>query len=166
MLRNCLFATLTLALLGGAARGAPADEGGAGRILIRAAKIYTGSGGGGAVLSPGSMLIENGKVVAVGTDLEAPMGAELLAELVARGGSAITVMPGGGIQPDNIRALVDATYAREIHFAALTTGDSLMAYRNPRCAMGATAAVPGEFERCATDPNLVAAFVRALADTD
>jgi copper homeostasis protein len=42
-------------------------------------------------------------------------GVEVLAHLVERAGSRLTVMPGGGIRAHNARAVIDRTRAREIH---------------------------------------------------
>ncbi len=70
--------TRFLAALGAAAwltAGASASELPS-RYLVRAGKIYTG--GSPAVLSPGSLLVVDGKVAAVGEDLEAPPGIRVL----------------------------------------------------------------------------------------
>ena len=45
-------------------------------------------------------------------------GAEAIAEFVRRCGDELTVMPGGGITPENAAALVLSTGTREIHFSA------------------------------------------------
>lgn len=45
-------------------------------------------------------------------------GLDRLTELIALAGERITVMPGGGIRPDNIVDLLRRTGARELHFSA------------------------------------------------
>ena len=108
-------------------------------------------------------LIEIGveRVLTSGQEATAVRGTALLRELVERGADRIIVMPGGGIAPDGIGPLVASTGCREVHFAALGSAESPMQYRNPRCAMGATAEVPGEYERVTTSLDLVRRFVKA-----
>ena len=62
-------------------------------------------------------LIEAGisRVLTSGGAATAVDGAELLAELVQRAGSRLTVMPGGGIRAHNAREVIERTRAREIH---------------------------------------------------
>lgn len=62
-------------------------------------------------------MIEAGvsRVLTSGGAPTAVEGVERLADLVARAGSRLTVMPGGGIRAHNARAVIDRTRAREIH---------------------------------------------------
>ena len=89
-------------------------------------------------------------------------GIELVGELVERAGDRIAVMPGAGATPENVRAIVDGTGAREVHVFAGKVQDSAMQFRNPGCTMGAPIA-RGEYELCETDAAGVAAFLRALS---
>lgn len=82
-------------------------------------------------------------------------GADLIAELVRRSGPDLTVLPGGGITPQNAAALVIATGARELHFSARTE----VASRPPAVRVG-----PLDGGRYRTDPQVVAAIVAAVAD--
>lgn len=102
------------------------------------------------------------RVLTSGQEVDAVLGMPLLAELVKQAGDRIIVMPGGGITPERIREVVETTGCRDVHFAALGPGESPMEYRNPRCAMGATPEVPGEYDRTATDVDLVRRFVAAV----
>lgn len=106
------------------------------------------------------------RVLTSGQEATAVRGTGLLRELVERAADRIIVMPGGGIPPDGIAPLVAATGCREVHFAAFRSAESPMQYRNPRCAMGATAEVPGEYERVTTSLDLVRRFVTAARGTD
>ncbi len=103
------------------------------------------------------------RVLTSGQEVDAMLGRSLLAELVERANDRIIVMPGGGILPERIRDLVETTGCQDVHFAALGDDESPMEYRNPRCAMGARPEVPGEYDRVATDVDLVRRFVSALA---
>lgn len=55
------------------------------------------------------------RVLTSGGAATAADGVELLATLVERAGSRLTVMPGGGIRAHNARAVLERTRAREIH---------------------------------------------------
>lgn len=55
------------------------------------------------------------RVLTSGGAATAADGVEVLAALVERGGSRLTVMPGGGIRAHNARAIIERTCAREIH---------------------------------------------------
>jgi copper homeostasis protein len=47
----------------------------------------------------------------------APEGADLIAELIQRAGERIVIMPGAGLEPENVAAFVRRTGAREVHAA-------------------------------------------------
>lgn len=108
-------------------------------------------------------LIELGvdRVLTSGQESAVPLGLSLLRDLVQRAGDRIIVMPGAGIEADNIREVAAVTGAKELHFAAFCKTESGMSFRNPRPAMSAGPA-PGEFELQSTDRDLVARFVQAL----
>lgn len=58
------------------------------------------------------------RVLSSGAASSAPAGASLLQALVAQAAGRITVMPGAGIDADNVAALRDATGAIEFHASA------------------------------------------------
>jgi copper homeostasis protein len=109
-------------------------------------------------------LIELGvdRVLTSGQAASVPEGLPLLRELVEAAGERITVMPGAGIREDNLRHVIAATGAREIHFTAMRRAESPMEHRNPRPRMGGIE-IPGEFGRPVTDPALVRAMTAAAA---
>ena len=110
-------------------------------------------------------LIELGvdRVLTSGQERSVPEGLALIGELVQQAGDRIIVMPGAGIEEDNIREVAERTGAKELHFAAFAKGESGMRYRNPRPDMSAGPA-PGEYELQFTDPERVRRFVVALGD--
>ena len=92
-----------------------------------------------------------------------PDGIPLLTDLVRRAGDELIVMPGGGgVDPDNVRQIVDATGAREVHFAALGVVESTMQHRNPNCTMGAGTPL-GEYQRWDTDQDRVRRCIEAIS---
>ena len=106
-------------------------------------------------------LVELGvdRILTSGQVDSAAAGVPLLRDLVQRAGARIRVMPGGGILEDNIRDVVEETGCKEVHFAAGATLASPMGWHNPRCTMG-YGTIPGEYDRCVTDPGRVGEFIR------
>lgn len=82
-------------------------------------------------------------------------GAELIAELVRRSGSDLTILPGGGVTPDNAAALVTATGAHELHFSARTA--------MPTAAPAVPVGPMDGGQRYRTDAGVVAAIVAAVS---
>lgn len=107
------------------------------------------------------------RVLTSGQARSVPEGTGLIRELVEAAEGRIGVMPGGGIREENLRGVLEATGAREVHFTAFRTEESPMVHRNPRPLMGASR-VPGEYERVRTDPRRVRRFLEVaggLQDT-
>jgi copper homeostasis protein len=102
------------------------------------------------------------RILTSGQAQTAPEGQHLIREAVERAAGRISVMPGGGLGRENVREIVRSTGVKEVHFAALSLGESPMTHRNLRPLMGA-ARVPGEYERITTDPNRVRSIVGELA---
>ncbi|WP_460567656.1 copper homeostasis protein CutC [Flaviaesturariibacter terrae] len=71
------------------------------------------------------------RILTSGQQPGAPQGAELIARLVTAAGDRITIMPGSGIRPDNIRALAEATGASEFHSSLRGRRESSMEFRHP-----------------------------------
>ena len=97
------------------------------------------------------------------TDVE--RGADALRRLVARAGSSITVMPGGGVRSSNARELLRTTGARELHASASTDCASAMEHTGSAPALG-SAQAPNERVRRVTSIEEVRALARVLADAD
>jgi len=96
------------------------------------------------------------RVLTSGGMPSAVAGTPALAKLVSQAGGRIVVMPGAGIDPDNVRALREHTRAREFHASAKRRLPSAMR-RVPRDTLGMGA---GETR---TDTETVRAIVAALA---
>jgi copper homeostasis protein len=103
------------------------------------------------------------RILTSGQARSAPEGQALIREAVERAAGRISIMPGGGLRPENVRGFVESTGVEEVHFAALARGESPMTHRNLRPLMGADR-VPGEYERVTTDPDLVSRVVAELGE--
>lgn len=76
------------------------------------------------------------RVLTSGQQPTALQGADLLRELVQQAEDRIVVMPGCGVNEQNIQELARRTGAREFHFSAREPLESLMQVRNPALSMG------------------------------
>lgn len=105
-------------------------------------------------------LIELGipRVLTSGLEAGVVDGIPMIRGLVESAGGEISVMPGGGVRPENVARLIQETGVEEVHFTAFRTSPSPMVHRNPRPRMGA-GEVPGEFHRPSTDAARVRQFL-------
>lgn len=72
------------------------------------------------------------RVLTSGQEKTAIKGASLIAELVAQANGRISIMPGSGIRPENLKELIEITGATEYHSTAKTIVESEMIYKNVR----------------------------------
>jgi copper homeostasis protein len=99
------------------------------------------------------------RVLTTGQESSALEGLELIAELVRQAGGRIIIMP-GGINERTASRIVAGSGAREFHFAALSSVNGRMAYRNPRVFMGGELRPP-EYALSITDPASVRSVIAA-----
>ena len=93
------------------------------------------------------------RVLTSGAAPEAPEGRDMIRAMVARADGRISVMPGCGLEPDNVAELVRETGVREIHAACLSSVDGPRAFSDFDPPGG----------RFVTDADKVRAMVEALA---
>ncbi|GLQ11397.1 copper homeostasis protein CutC [Devosia yakushimensis] len=87
-------------------------------------------------------------------------GVDILKDTTAIADGRIVIMACGALDQDNIAQVRRATGVDEMHFAALKTLKSTMAFRNPHVGMGGTA-IEREYEITVTDENAVRATIAA-----
>jgi copper homeostasis protein len=102
------------------------------------------------------------RVLTSGGAADVVAGTPVRARLVARAAGRLGVLAGGGVRPENARALVAATGVREVHASCGVLRASGMAFANAACDLGG-AHLPGEYERRATDGAVVRALRTALS---
>lgn len=85
-----------------------------------------------------------------------------LASLIERSGRDITVVPCGGIRPDNIQRVLDVGGVREVHIGASTRRQSPMRYRRSGVSMG-VAYRPDEYSVEAADTERIAGVAGGIA---
>lgn len=91
----------------------------------------------------------------------APEGAGLIADLIRQSGGEIIIMPGGGLNEQNINEFAKMVNATEYHATLRRKVESGMIFRRDDVFMGGLSAIP-EFSILETDPERVAAMVASL----
>lgn len=102
------------------------------------------------------------RVLTSGQAATAPEGAETIARLVRQAAGRIGVLPGGGVTPDNVAALVRATGVTEVHLTGAAVHHSGMTFRATRVVIGAPAPVT-EYEWQLTDAEQIRRVVEMTA---
>jgi copper homeostasis protein len=81
-------------------------------------------------------------------------GIDLIKELVNKAQDKIIIMPGSGINKDNIKNIVSQTGVKEFHLSAKKKVDSVMEYRNQAVSMGGILQ-PSEYENYFADEKAI-----------
>lgn len=89
-------------------------------------------------------------------------GVSLIKQLIEKANNRIIIMPGGGVNGDNIVTIAKETKAREFHFSARETVNSEMKYRNPHLKMGAAVVTIDEYAQDITKAEIVEQAIRKL----
>jgi copper homeostasis protein len=100
------------------------------------------------------------RILTTGQESSALEGLDLIADLVRRAGDRVIIMP-GGINQRTAAKVASGSGAREFHFAALTSADGRMTYRNPRVFMGGELRPP-EYGLSVTDAAAVRSIIAAV----
>lgn len=101
------------------------------------------------------------RILTSGGESNAETGIPLLRELVGKAAGRIIIMPGCGVNAENIKKIATETGAREFHLSARSSVPSGMAYRNPRVSMGGVVHID-EYSGELTDPKKIRAAIDAL----
>lgn len=94
-------------------------------------------------------------ILTSGQQPKAEQGIELIAKLVQKAGDRIVIMPGSGINAQNIAKIARETGAAQLHLSARQSIESQMIYRNPNLKMGGTNVVINEYEQNITSAEKV-----------
>lgn len=108
-------------------------------------------------------LIEMGvdRLLTAGQKNKAPDGAQLIAELVKRAGNELIVMPGSGINENNIAWIQKTTGAKEFHLSGQKPLQSRMLFRKEGIFLGGIPEIP-EYEISETDVGRIRRVVEIL----
>ena len=101
------------------------------------------------------------RILTSGQQATAVEGIPLIKKLVEQASGRIIIMPGCGVNPQNIRKIAKETGATEFHFSGRKAIESRMQYRNPKVSMGGTVHID-EYSKLVTDPEVVKAAIEEL----
>jgi copper homeostasis protein len=99
------------------------------------------------------------RILTSGLEDNALKGASLLSQLVAQAKGRISIMPGAGVRPENLKELIDLTGAQEYHTTAKGTLESKMQFREVK-----TGSQQEEFTTEQTDINVVKRLVQIVEE--
>jgi copper homeostasis protein len=104
------------------------------------------------------------RILTSGLEASAYEGADLIAQLIKRANTRISIMPGAGINERNIAKIKNITGATEFHVSGRIKVPSQMNYRPTNVFMGGTLRPP-EFELSVTDAGKIEAVREAMSQT-
>lgn len=76
------------------------------------------------------------RILTSGGKPDVSSGLQTISELVKQSAGRISLMPGGGVTPENLAEIVTTTGVREIHLSARHRVNGGMTFRNEGCFMG------------------------------
>jgi len=103
------------------------------------------------------------RILTAGQKNTVPEGIELIKQLIEKAGNKIIIMPGSGINENNIKEIRDYTGAKEFHLTGRTTVQSKMEYRPGGIYFGGLPQIP-EYEMKLTDPDKIRKVVSLLLE--
>lgn len=108
-------------------------------------------------------LIELGidRLLTSGQEADVHKGILTLKELKKLAGNKIVIMPGGGVNEENIKEVVEQTGVSEIHASARERARSKMKYVNPRTSMSDSTSME-EYDLMITSAERIRAMVNKI----
>jgi copper homeostasis protein len=101
------------------------------------------------------------RLLTSGQEETAYKGAELISKLKKVARDRIIIMPGGGINESNIRAVAETTGCNEFHLTARKPFESEMLFRKTGVTMGGVPEL-SEFSRKVADPEHIKSIIEIL----
>lgn len=102
------------------------------------------------------------RLLTSGQEPTAYEGRSLIRQLVQKAGSDLIIMPGGGVDENNVKQLVSESGVSEVHFTGAIVRSSAMQYQNDKIYMGAEG-LP-EYQLKVSDPEKIRK-IRELAES-
>lgn len=104
------------------------------------------------------------RILTSGQQPKAYEGINLLKELIRVAGDRIIIMPGSGVNYENIAKLALETGAKEFHLSAREPVESGMLYRNSNLKMGGAVVQINEYEQQVTSSEMVKKTIESLVN--
>lgn len=102
------------------------------------------------------------RILTSGQEATALEGLDLLRSLIQKANGRIIIMPGSGINENNIGKILSVSGAKEFHATARESYEGPMLFRNTRCLMGGTDK-PGEFTLTSASVQKIKNLINAAA---
>lgn len=96
---------------------------------------------------------------------KAIQGVNLISQMVKKADGRIAIMPGSGINANNIQKIAQQTQATEFHLSARERIQSQMSFRNQQVSMGGTNITIDEYIQENTNAQLVREIISILKTT-
>ncbi len=96
------------------------------------------------------------RLLTSGQKSKAIEGVGLIQKLIEQASNKIIIMPGSGINQNNIKEIAKKTGAKEFHLSARKPQKSKMIFRNPKINMGGTCITINEYQQDTTSADEVA----------
>ena len=101
------------------------------------------------------------RVLTSGQESNVVEGVETLKKLVEKAGGKIIIMPGGGVNENNVSQIIARCGVKEIHGSAREKKESRMKFRNPKTTMSDSQNMP-EYELMITSAARIRAIKEAI----
>lgn len=101
------------------------------------------------------------RILTSGQRPQAMQGAELIGRLNTLAAGRISIMPGSGVNPQNLKELYQKTHCHEFHFSAKVPVKSAMGYRPAEDIMSGTYYID-QYDGEISSPELIAKTVAVL----
>lgn len=102
------------------------------------------------------------RILTSGQKPSAVQGTKLISDLINMFGNEIIIMPGAGITANNIKAVITATGATEVHLSGKTIKNSDMYFRNESIAMGSSYSL-SEYEHYIADEYIIRNAIKNIS---
>jgi copper homeostasis protein len=102
------------------------------------------------------------RILTSGGENKAIDGKELIKELVTAAAGRISIMAGSGVNPQNVRDLIEYTGITEVHVSGKHRVAGGMLYKNPKINMGGLPGIP-EYEIDITDAETVRRITTSIS---
>lgn len=102
------------------------------------------------------------RILTSGGQQTAPQGIEKLTDLVRKASGRISIMPGSGVNNNNIKKLAETTGATEMHLSARTFVHGKMNFKQPHVTMGGAVAIP-DYDLQTPDEKMIREILNLFA---
>ena len=101
------------------------------------------------------------RILTSGQKPSAVQGTKMISDLISIFGNKLIIMPGAGINEKNVKAVITATGATEVHLSGKSIKNSDMIFRNESVVMGSPHSL-SEFEHYIADEYIISRAIKSI----